>query len=70
VPRLALVLGVVVILLGGAFAPVPLGPALLVVVAALVGWLTWLTWNAATPGSRLARVLVIGALVAFAISRF
>jgi uncharacterized membrane protein len=70
VPRLVLVLGVVVILLGGAFAPSPFGPALLVVVAALVGWLTSLTWNNSTPGSRLARILVVAAVLAFAVSRF
>jgi hypothetical protein len=69
IPRLLLTLIVVALFLGGAFAPAPIGPILLVVIAALLGWLTTLTWPTATPGARVLRVLVVFVLLVFAASR-
>lgn len=70
VPRLVLVLVVVLVLLGGAFAPAPIGPVLLAVIAALVAWLTWLNWNTSAVGGRLLRALVVVALLALGASKF
>jgi hypothetical protein len=59
----ALTLGLVV---GGLFAGPPLGPLLLLVLAALMAWLTYLSWPALTGNGRLSRVLVLLLLVGVA----
>ena len=51
-----LTLGMVV---GGLFAAPPIGAVLLLVLAALITWLTYLSWPALTPNGRFARVLVV-----------
>jgi hypothetical protein len=62
----AVVLGLVV---GGLFAHPPLGPLLLLVVAALMSWLTYLSWPALAPNGRLSRVLVLLLVVGVAAQR-
>lgn len=69
-PRLVLVLGVMVILLTGAFLPGVTGAALVVVIAGLVGWLAWINWGSAGPGARIARLAAIALLLAFACTKF
>ncbi|MFG1921607.1 DUF6703 family protein [Cryptosporangium sp. NPDC048952] len=69
VPRLVLVLGVVALLLAGAFLPGVLGAVFLVLVAALLGWFARLNWDPSTPGARTARLVAIVVLLAFAVSK-
>lgn len=47
-----------------------LGGVLLLVVAALLGWLTALSWPRITTGQRLARTVIVAALVGVAILKF
>jgi len=63
-PRWLPFLLVLVLLLGGLFAPVPIAVALLVVLALLLVWLTYLAWPKLDPTGRLTRLLVL-ALVAY-----
>ena len=68
-PRLVLVLGVVAIVLAGAFLPGALGAALLVGIAGLLGWFAWLNWAAAGPGPRGARLAAVAVLLACAVAK-
>jgi hypothetical protein len=52
----ALTLGMVV---GGLFAPPPVGPALLLVIAGMIGWITYLAWPVLPRNGRLSRILVM-----------
>ncbi len=65
VPFLALV----ALVLGGLFAPAPVGAALLVVVAAPIGWLTYLGWPALPPAGRAARLAVLALVLVAAVRR-
>ena len=65
-PRWVPFLAVLVLLVGGLFAPPPMGVVLLVVVLLLLGWLTYLAWPSLPQGGRLARLAVL-ALVVFAV---
>jgi hypothetical protein len=56
-------LGLVV---GGLFAGPPLGPVLLLVLAGLIAWLTYLSWPVLSGNGRLSRVLVLLLLVGVA----
>jgi hypothetical protein len=57
----------VLLLLGGLALPVPIGVACLAVLAAFVGWLTFLSWPAIVGPARAVRVatflLLVGAVV-------
>jgi hypothetical protein len=55
---------VLALLLGGLFLPVGIAVVLLVVLALLLVWLTYLAWPKLDPTGRLARLLVL-ALVAY-----
>jgi hypothetical protein len=68
-PRFVLVLGALAILLGGLFAPGIIGALLLAVIAALTGWLAWLSWSTQSPPTRALRILVIAALIWFAVDK-
>lgn len=47
-----------------------LGGLLLLLVAALLGWLTALSWPRITTGQRLARTVIVAALIGVAILKF
>ena len=64
VPFLALL----ALVLGGLFAPPPLGAALLAALALIIGWLTYLAWPALAPPGRLLRLAML-ALVLVAVAR-
>lgn len=53
-----------VLLLGGLFAPPGLGVPLLLLLAAFVGWLTYLSWPVIVGVQRLLRLSVIGLVLA------
>jgi hypothetical protein len=63
-PRWAPFLLVLALLLGGLFAPPAIAAVLLLVLALLVAWLTYLAWPKLEPTGRLTRLLVL-ALVAY-----
>lgn len=63
-PRWLPFLIVLVLLLGGLFAPAPIAAVLLVVLAVLLVWLTYLAWPKLDPTGRFTRLLVL-ALVAY-----
>ena len=60
---------VLALLVGGLFAPAPLGAALLVLLLLLLGWLTFLAWPQLTGGARVARLAVLALVVAAAVQR-
>lgn len=57
---------VLALLVGGLFAPPPLGSVLLLVLLVLLAWLTFLSWPRLPGGARLIRLAVL-ALVAVAV---
>ena len=59
----------VLLLVGGLFAPPAAGLPLLLALAALLGWLTYLSWPKVAGGGRLMRVAVVVGLVALALGR-
>ena len=63
-PRWLPFLLVLALLLGGLFAPAPIAAVLLVVLALLLLWLTYLAWPKLDQTGRFTRLLVL-ALVAY-----
>lgn len=68
-PSWLLPLTSVLLLLGGLLAPPAAGMPLLFALAALLGWLTYLSWPKVAGGGRLMRVAVVAGLLALALSR-
>jgi hypothetical protein len=60
---------VLALLLGGLFAPVALGVALLAVLLLLLGWLTYLAWPRLPQGGRLVRLAVLALVVLAVVQR-
>jgi hypothetical protein len=58
---------IVALMLVGLLAPLPFAVPALLVVAAFIGWLGYLSWPVLTPQGRLLRALVV-AIVAGAIA--
>ena len=56
----------VLLLIGGLALPVPIGVVCLAVLAAFIGWLTFLSWPAIVGQARLVRVATL-VLIAFAL---
>ena len=69
VPRFLLILGALALLLGGLFAPGIIGALLLLVMAALIGWLAWLGRAGQTPGALALRGIVVIAFLVLAASK-
>lgn len=59
-------LGLVV---AGLFGPAAFGAGVLVLLAALIAWITYLAWPALTPGGRLGRLGALALVVAAAVHR-
>ena len=59
----------VALLLCGLALPVPVGVPCLVVLAAFVGWLTYLSWPAIVGQARATRVAVLGLVVVATVGR-
>ena len=68
-PRWLPFLIVLVLLLGGLFAPVPVAVVLLVVLALLLVWLTYLAWPKLDPTGRFTRLLVLVLVVYVLVQR-
>jgi hypothetical protein len=64
-PRVLLPLASLLLLIGGLAAPLPVALPMLLVLLALVAWLTYLSWPAVHGTARLLRVATLG-LVALA----
>lgn len=65
-PKVLLPLVSVLLLVGGLAAPLPFGLPLLLLLLALVGWLTYLSWPAVVGGGRVVRLATV-AMVAAAV---
>lgn len=63
-PRFFVPLLSAVLLLGGLFAPPGFGVPLLLLLAAFVGWLTYLSWPVIAGVQRLLRLSVLGLVLA------
>ena len=63
-PRFLIPVLSAVLLLGGLFAPPGLGVPLLMLLIALVGWLSYLSWPVVTGVQRLLRLGTIGLVLA------
>lgn len=59
----------VLLLIGGLALPAALGVACLVVLAAFIGWLTYLSWPAVTGQGRVVRVLTLALIVLGIVTR-
>jgi hypothetical protein len=57
------------LVLGGLFAPAPLGAALLAILALVIGWLIYLAWPALAPAGRLVRLAVLALVLVAAVRR-
>jgi hypothetical protein len=68
-PGWAPFLMVLALVLGGLFAPAPIGAALLAVVALLIGGVSYLAWPALAPSERLVRAAVPVVVLAAAVGR-
>jgi hypothetical protein len=66
-PRSAQMLTFLVIVLAGFFLPGIAGALALAIVVIVLGWLLTLTWSTSTPGLRVMRLVVLAALVGFAL---
>lgn len=60
---------VLVLLVGGLFAPPAVAAVLLVVLALFVGWLTYLAWPKLDTSGRLSRLLVLALVLYVLVSR-
>lgn len=68
-PRWVVAVVFAAVFLAGAIAPGPAGAAALLVVACALGLFAYVTWHSVRPGGRVVRVVVIAALVAWAITK-
>lgn len=68
-PRLLLPVASLLLLVGGLAAPPSVGVVLLLVLLAVVGWLSYLSWPAVEGGARVLRGVTLGLLVAAVVSR-
>lgn len=68
-PRILLIGAVLALILGGLFAPGVIGALLLLAMAALVGWLTWLGRGHLQPAALFLRGIVVLAFVALAVQK-
>ena len=68
-PRWIPFLAVLVLLLGGLFAPPAVGVVLLVVVLLLLAWLSYLAWPRLSRGARLAGLAVLALVVVAIVGR-
>ena len=68
-PKLLLPVASLLLLVGGLAAPPVVGVPLLLVLLAVVGWLTYLSWPVVEGGARVLRVVTLGLLLAAVLSR-
>lgn len=68
-PRWVPFVVVLALLLGGLFAPPAIGIALLVLLFAFLGWITYLAWPQLPAGGRGARLLVLALVVVAIVQR-
>ena len=68
-PRWLVGLAPAAVLLGGLLAPVPWGPALLVLVVLFLAWLLTLAWPKLEPRAKAVRVGVTVLLLAVVVAR-
>ncbi len=57
------------LVLAGLFGPAAIGAAILTLMTALIGWVTYLAWPNLTPGGRLGRIGAAALVLAAAVNR-
>lgn len=57
------------LVLAGLFGPAAIGAAILALMTALIGWVTYLAWPKLTPGGRLGRIGAAALVLAAAVNR-
>lgn len=68
-PKLVIPVVSLLLLIGGLALPVGAGVVCLAVLAAFIGWLTYLSWPAIVGPARAVRLVTLGLIIAVAISR-
>jgi len=68
-PRAVLPIASVVLLITGLAAPAVIGVPAMLLVIALIGWLTYVSWPAVQGVQRLLRLAVVGLLLAALLAR-
>lgn len=68
-PKLLLPLLSAALLIGGLALPTAYGVPLLLVLAVLVGWLSYLSWRVVPTAARVLRVVTVGLLLAAVVGR-
>lgn len=68
-PKVLLPLLAAALLIGGLAAPTPVGVPLLILLLALVGWLTYLSWPVLGTAQQVLRAATIGLVLAAAAGR-
>jgi hypothetical protein len=66
-PRLVPALAIAACAVGGLALDPPVGSALLLVVAAVVAWLSYLSWPLTTASARALRLLLLGLILVAAV---
>jgi len=68
-PKLLLPATTLVLLIAGLAAPTAVGVPVLLLLAALVGWLSYLSWPAVDTAPRVLRLAVVGLVLAAVLGR-
>lgn len=68
-PKLLVPVVSLLLLIGGLALPVVPGLICLALLAAFIGWLTYLSWPAIVGVARIVRIVTLGLIVAAAVSR-
>jgi hypothetical protein len=68
-PRIFIPLVVLVLMVLGLSAPLPVALLAFAVLAAFVGWLAYLSWPALDTGGRLVRVLMLAVVIGSAVAQ-
>ena len=69
-PRLAILIGTLALVVVGLLAPLPVALAALVVVFAFVVWIAYLSWPVVGTGGKVARLAMLALIVVLAATRF
>ncbi len=70
VPRWMIFVAMIAVACGAAFLPGWPGEILLLLIIGFLSWLAFMSWPKTEPTGRVLRVIVIGVLVAVAVTRF
>ena len=69
-PRPAILIGTLVLVVLGMLAPLPVALPALVIVFAFVVWIAYLSWPVVSTGGKVARLAMLALIVVLAATRF